>query len=73
MRPANSDAALDVLPYEDPSRIFPSEPITHVTHFLFPMSVPILFFIFFTSFSYVTGRNLQASIRVWSQVTQQLG
>ena len=71
---ANSDESRDVLLYDDSSRIVPSWLITHVTHFLFPMSIPILFFIFFTSlFLCVASWKLHPSIRAQSPVTQQLG
>ncbi len=71
---ANSDESRDVLLYDDSSRIVPSWLITHVTHFLFPMSIPILSSIFFTSlFLCVASWKLHPSIRAQSPVTQQLG
>ena len=64
---ANSDESRDVLLYDDSSRIVPSWLITHVTHFLFPMSIPILSSIFFTSlFLCVASWKLHPSIRAQS-------
>ena len=70
---ANLRASSDVLPYPDSSSMSPSALTMHVTHFLFPMSIPILFSIFLTSFFLAAGRKLQTSIRALGPVTQQLG
>ena len=47
---ANLHAPSAVLWYQDSSSTVQSASITHVTHFLFPMSIPILFSISLTSF-----------------------
>ena len=70
---ANSSTSLTALAYDDSLRISPSCVITHVMHLLFPMSIPILFFIFLTPIPCVTSRKMHASIRTRSPVTRQLG
>ena len=60
IQPANSFASASVLSYAVSSSIIPTSSITHTTHFLLLMSIPIFLILFIPSLQIVFGRSEDA-------------
>ena len=60
-RTANFRASFAVFSYDDSSSTFPRSSVTHITHFFFPMSIPMFFIIFFSPPFCIHGSRPEAA------------